>query len=159
MDGDFVVSSHEFDFGEAGTTEKLVGVVIDMPGGVAVGNFTGAEGSIISTGTPHVVLFWNDVECRRPGSVGTARCTILQHGVEIGFGESEPIRCQSRWPACEPWPSCSPDVVYSIMADFALDSGWGGEVREFGKDAVDRCAVSDVLDAGDQRVGGLDRYG
>jgi hypothetical protein len=45
------------------------------------------------------------------------------------------------------------------MADFALDSGWAGEVREFGEDVVDRCAASDGLDAGDQRAGGLGRYG
>jgi hypothetical protein len=45
------------------------------------------------------------------------------------------------------------------MADFALDSGWASEVREFGEDAVDRCAASDVLDAGDQHAGGLGRYG
>jgi hypothetical protein len=45
------------------------------------------------------------------------------------------------------------------MADFALDSGWPCEFREFGEDAVDRCAVSDGLDAGDQRVVGLGWYG
>jgi hypothetical protein len=53
----------------------------------------------------------------------------------------------------------SPDVVDSIMADFALDSGWRSEVREFGEEAVDWCAASDGLDAGDQSAGGLGRYG
>jgi hypothetical protein len=33
---------------------------------------------------------------------------------------------------------------------FALDSGWAGEVREFGEEAVDRCAATDGLDAGHQ---------
>jgi hypothetical protein len=41
MDGDLIVSSHPFDFREDGTTEKLVGVIMDMPGWVAVGNSTG----------------------------------------------------------------------------------------------------------------------
>jgi hypothetical protein len=41
MDGDLVVSSHQADFGEDGTTEKLVGVIVVIPDGVAVGNGTG----------------------------------------------------------------------------------------------------------------------
>jgi hypothetical protein len=88
-----------------------------------------------------------------------ASCAILQHGVELGFGDSEPIRCQSPWSAGDRWARYSPDVVDSIMAVFALDSGWAGEVRESGEDAIDRCAASDGLDAGDQRAGGLGRYG
>jgi hypothetical protein len=64
MDGDFVVSSHQVDFGEDGITEKLVGVVMDMPDGVAVGNGTGVEGSVIATGTPPVILLGHDVERR-----------------------------------------------------------------------------------------------
>jgi hypothetical protein len=44
------------------------------------------------------------------------------------------------------------------MADIVLDFGWASEVRDFGEDAVDRCAASDGLDAGDQRAGGLGRY-
>jgi hypothetical protein len=55
MDGNLVVSSHHVDFGEDGTTEKLVGVVMDMPDGVAVGNGTGVKGSVIATGTPPIV--------------------------------------------------------------------------------------------------------
>jgi hypothetical protein len=80
-----------------------------------------------------------------------------QHGVELGFGDSEPIRCQSPWSAGDRWGSYSPDVVDRIMADFALDSGWAREVRKFGE-SVDRCATSDDLDAGAQRAGGLSRY-
>jgi phage-related minor tail protein len=36
------------------------------------------------------------------------------------------------------------------MEDFETDSGWASEVREFGEEAVDRCAASVGLDAGDQ---------
>jgi hypothetical protein len=42
MDGDLVVSSRQVDFGEDGTAEKLVGVIMDMPDRVAVGNVTEA---------------------------------------------------------------------------------------------------------------------
>jgi hypothetical protein len=41
MDGDLIVSSHQVDFREDGITEKLVGVIMDMPDGVAVGNSMG----------------------------------------------------------------------------------------------------------------------
>jgi hypothetical protein len=132
---------------------------MDMPDGVAVGNGTGVEVSVIAEGTPPVVLHGNDVECRRLRTLEAASCAVLQHGVELGYGDSEPIWCQSPWSAGDRWPRCSPDVVDSIMADFAPDSGWPCEVREFDEDAVDRCDVSDGLDVGDQRVGGLGQYG
>jgi hypothetical protein len=48
------------------------------------------------------------VECRRPGTLGTASCAILQHGVELGFGDSEPIRCQS--PSL---PNSSSDTLFA----------------------------------------------
>jgi hypothetical protein len=37
MNGDLFVGSHQVNLGENGTTEKLVGVIMDMPDGVAVG--------------------------------------------------------------------------------------------------------------------------
>jgi hypothetical protein len=41
MDGNLIVGSRQVNFGENGTTEKLVGVIVDMADGVAVGNGTG----------------------------------------------------------------------------------------------------------------------
>jgi hypothetical protein len=41
MDGDLIVSSHQFDLGEDGTTEKLVGIVMDLTDGEAVGDGLG----------------------------------------------------------------------------------------------------------------------
>jgi hypothetical protein len=87
MDMDLVVSSHQVDFGEDGTTEKLVGVIVDMPNVVAVGNGTGVEGFVIATGTPHYVLGY-DMWRRGPGTNGAASCSIAQHGVELGFGDT-----------------------------------------------------------------------
>jgi hypothetical protein len=43
MEGHMVLSSHQVDFGEDGTTEKLVGVVVVRPDGVAFRNGTGIE--------------------------------------------------------------------------------------------------------------------
>jgi hypothetical protein len=40
MNGYLVVSSHQVDFGEHRTTKKLVGVIMDIADGVAVGNGT-----------------------------------------------------------------------------------------------------------------------
>jgi hypothetical protein len=61
MDGNLVIGSHQVNFREDGKTEKLVGVIVDMADGVAVGNGTGVEGSVVATGTPSVVFFWHDV--------------------------------------------------------------------------------------------------
>jgi hypothetical protein len=44
MDGNFIISSHQVDFGKDGTTEKLVGVV-DMTDGEAVGDGPGVQRS------------------------------------------------------------------------------------------------------------------
>jgi hypothetical protein len=49
--------------------------------------------------------------------------------------------------------------MHSVIVDFALDSGWASEVRDFGEEAVDRCATTDVLNAREQRVGSLGWYG
>jgi hypothetical protein len=95
MDWDLVVSSHQVHFGEDGKTKKLVGVIIDMPDWVAVGNGTGVEGSVIATGTPLVVHLGYDVERRRPGTLGAASCSVPHHGAELCFGDREPIRFQS----------------------------------------------------------------
>jgi hypothetical protein len=43
IDGDLVVCSHQVDLGEDGTTEKLVGVVMDMADGVVVCDGPGVE--------------------------------------------------------------------------------------------------------------------
>jgi hypothetical protein len=40
-----------------------------------------------------------------------------------------------------------------VVAHLALNSGWAGEVREFGEKAVDRCAVADGLHAWDMCAG------
>jgi hypothetical protein len=40
-------------------------------------------------------------------------------------------------------------MMDSALAHFALDSGWTGEVRELGEEAVDRSGASDDLHAWD----------
>jgi hypothetical protein len=82
-------------------------------------------------------------------------CAIPQHDFELGFGDGEPIRCQSPRSASDRWAQSRPDVVDRVVADFALDSGWMSKVRELGEETVDRCAAEDGLIAGDQRAGGL----
>jgi hypothetical protein len=41
MDRNVIVGSHQVNFAENGTTEKLMGVIMNMPDGVAVWNGTG----------------------------------------------------------------------------------------------------------------------
>jgi hypothetical protein len=158
MDKDLVVSSHQVDFGENETTEKLVGVIMNILDGVAVGNGTGFEGSVIATGTPPIALLGYDVERRKPGTLGVASCAVPQHGVESALAMLS--RSRAKRPAVGDRLACySPDVLDGVMADFALDSGWVSEVRECGEEDVDRCAAIDCLDTGEQRVGSLGRYG
>jgi hypothetical protein len=56
LGGDFVVCSHQVDLGEDGTTKKLVGVIMDMTDGVAVGDGPGVERSVVAAGTPTTAL-------------------------------------------------------------------------------------------------------
>jgi hypothetical protein len=56
MDGDFIAYSHQVDLGEDGTTEKLMGVVVDMTYGVAAGDGPGIECSVVAARTRTVVL-------------------------------------------------------------------------------------------------------
>jgi hypothetical protein len=56
MNVDLVVGSHQVDFGKDGATEKLVGLVVDMADGVAVGNSPGVQRSVVAAGTPTVFL-------------------------------------------------------------------------------------------------------
>jgi hypothetical protein len=58
-------------------------------------------------------------------------CAVLQHGIELCFGDSELVRCHSLWPAGDWWAWYSPDIMDSPVAHFMLDSGWASGVREF----------------------------
>jgi hypothetical protein len=40
--------------------------------------------------------------------------------------------------------------MVGVVAHFAMDSGGPSEVREFGEEAIDRCAATEALDAGNQ---------
>jgi hypothetical protein len=149
MDGDLVIGSHQVDFGKDGATEKLVGVVVDMADGVAVGNGPGIQRSVLSAWAPTVVLLGFDVEGGRPGALVSASGAFSQHGVELGFGDGEPVRCQSPWSACDEWAWYSSDVVNDAVAYFAPDSGRLGQVRELVEEAVARIAASNGLYAWD----------
>jgi hypothetical protein len=60
-----------------------------------------------------------------------------QHGVELGFGDSEPVRCQSAWSGDEWWVFCSPNVMDGVVTYLALDFGGAREVWKLGVNAVD----------------------
>jgi hypothetical protein len=73
----------------------------------------------------------------------------------LGFGNGEPVWCQSPLSAGDRWAWSSPDVVESGVVDFALDSGWASEVQELCEEAIDWCAANDGLNAVDLDAGGL----
>jgi hypothetical protein len=56
MDGDLIVCCQQVAFGEDGTTDKLVGVVMAKTDGIAVGDGPDVECSAIAAGTPTVGL-------------------------------------------------------------------------------------------------------
>jgi hypothetical protein len=71
VDRDLVVCSHQIDIRKDGTAEKLVGVIVDVADGIAIGNGAGVKGSIIAAGAPVVVFLWHNVEGGRPGVLGS----------------------------------------------------------------------------------------
>jgi hypothetical protein len=84
--------SDYIDLRENARTRELVGVVMYVSEGVAVGNGSGVQHSTVSARTPTVVL-GHDVKCGGPRTLGAAGYAISQHGVEFRFGNSEPVRC------------------------------------------------------------------
>jgi hypothetical protein len=56
MDGDLILCSHQVSLVEDGTTEKLVGVIMDMTDWVAVRDGSGIECSVVAARTPTVFL-------------------------------------------------------------------------------------------------------
>jgi hypothetical protein len=78
-----------------------------------------------------------------------ARCAVPQHGVELGFGDSEPFRCQLTLSAGDWWVWCSPDVVDGVVPHLALDFSGATDVWILGEDGVDRSTVTDDFCAGE----------
>jgi hypothetical protein len=54
---------------------------MDVSNGVAFGNCTGVEDSVIATGAPHLFFLGYDVERRRLGTLGSESCAVPQHCV------------------------------------------------------------------------------
>jgi hypothetical protein len=61
VDGNLVVCPHKIDLREDVTTRKLVGVIMNVTDGVAVGNGSGVQRSIVTTRTPTVALLGHDL--------------------------------------------------------------------------------------------------
>jgi hypothetical protein len=76
-------------------------------------------------------------------------CAVSQHGIKLGFGDSWSDRRQSSWSANHLWAWYSTDVVEGVVAH-RDELREPSEVQEFGEEAVDQCAATDGLDAGNQ---------
>jgi hypothetical protein len=87
MDGDLIVGPHQVDFGEDATTGELVGIILDVPDGIAVWYGAGVEGAVIAAGSPAVVLLGDQVECRGPGTLRRTGGTITNHSIKHGSGD------------------------------------------------------------------------
>jgi hypothetical protein len=56
-----VVSPHQVDLREDAKTRELVGIIVNVTDGVAVGNGMGVQRSIVAAGTSTFVLLRHDV--------------------------------------------------------------------------------------------------
>jgi hypothetical protein len=61
MDVEFVVRSHQLDLGVVGTSEKLVGVIVDMTDRVAAWDCPCVECPVVPARAPIVVFLGYDV--------------------------------------------------------------------------------------------------
>jgi hypothetical protein len=61
MEWDLVVRTHQVDLGEDGTSEKLVGVIVNMMDGLAVWDCPGVEYPVVAARAPTVVFLGYDV--------------------------------------------------------------------------------------------------
>jgi hypothetical protein len=61
---------------------------MDVTGRIAVWNGTNVQRSVVSAGTPTVVLLRHDVKYGGPRTLGAASCATSQHGVEFCFVNS-----------------------------------------------------------------------
>jgi hypothetical protein len=76
VDRNLIVCSDSIDLRENARTRELVGVIMYVSDGVAVGNGLGVQRSIVSAGTPTVVVLGHDVRCGGPRTLGAAGCAI-----------------------------------------------------------------------------------
>jgi hypothetical protein len=75
----------------------------------------------------------------------------------LGFGDGEPVRCQSPWSTGDWWSWCSPDVVDGVVAHLALDTRGANEVWKLGEKCVDRRTAADDFHAVGLQTGSLGR--
>jgi hypothetical protein len=72
----------------AGTTEKLMGVIVDMTDRVAISDCPGIDCPVVAGRVPTIVFFGYDLQGRRPVTFRVASCAVSQHGIKLGFGDS-----------------------------------------------------------------------
>jgi hypothetical protein len=139
--------------------ERGGGINVDVMDGIAVGDGSGVKSSIVTTWTPTVGLLVHDVKDRRPGTLEAASCADPQHGVELGFGDGEPVWSKPPWTAGDWWTWCSPDVVDGAVAHLAQDTRGSNEVWKLGENSVDRRTATDDFHTGGLRTGSFGRGG
>jgi hypothetical protein len=89
MNGNLVVCLHWIDLGVKATTREVMEVIVDVTNGISVGNGSSVKSSVVTAWTRTVSLLGYDMEPKTRNS----------RSVELGFGDGEPVRCQSPWSA------------------------------------------------------------
>jgi hypothetical protein len=143
-----VVCPHQIDLGEEATTRELVGIIMYVTDGIAVGDGSGVQrcshrrdANRCPSWAPYVeqrISTFQSGEMCRPATWRRTRLWRQRAG-------PVPVDVIGRW-AC-----CSPDVVDGVVAHLALDTRGANVVRKFGDEGADRSTAADNVDAGDLR--------
>ena len=56
-----VIRSYQVDFAKDGATRKMMGIVMNVPNGITIGDSAGVEGSVISTRPPTAVFLGHEI--------------------------------------------------------------------------------------------------
>jgi hypothetical protein len=62
MHGNLIVCPHQIDLGEEATTREVVGIIVDVTDGIAVGDGSSVKRSIVTEWTQTVVFLGHDME-------------------------------------------------------------------------------------------------
>jgi hypothetical protein len=78
---------------EDSPASTLLCKVVNVPNGILVGDGPSVQSTIVAIGSPAVFFLGDKVEGRRPEAIGTPSSAVSEHLLELGFRNSEAVRC------------------------------------------------------------------
>jgi hypothetical protein len=93
MNWNLIVCFHQIDCGEDFPANKLLCEVVNVLNKLLVWDGPRVQITIVATGSLAVFFLANEVDGRSPGSIGTPSGGVSEHLLELGFRDSEAVRC------------------------------------------------------------------